>query len=191
MVLPSLLVTSQGRGLIDLPLRASNEGSPRPRVARAQEINRPRPTLFGGSPCGLSSSFCSLLLPLPLSVHAEDLGELSANPAGLSGWSGLSGLSGFFGFPISQPNERDERDVGAGLSGLSCLSRLSGWPDRKPHQKNQRDQTDRTDRTDWTAHPLRQLALPKISVPMYPAVSCSCGDNPATFVRHLGYQGEH
>jgi len=26
-----------------------------------------------------------LLLSLPLSVHAEDLGELSANPAGLSG----------------------------------------------------------------------------------------------------------
>jgi hypothetical protein len=25
--------------LIDLPLRASNEGSPRPRVARTQEIN--------------------------------------------------------------------------------------------------------------------------------------------------------
>ena len=25
-ILPSLLVTSQGRGLIDLPLRASNEG---------------------------------------------------------------------------------------------------------------------------------------------------------------------
>ena len=43
MVLPSLLVTSQGRGLIDLSLRASNEGSPRPRVARAQEINRPHP----------------------------------------------------------------------------------------------------------------------------------------------------
>ena len=65
---------------------------------------------------------------------------------------------------------RDERDVGDGLSGLSCLSHLSGWPDRKPHQKNQRDQTDRT---DWTAHPLRQLALPKISVPRYPA-TCSC-----------------
>jgi len=35
---------------------------------------------------------------------AEDLGELSANPARLSGWSGLSGLfglSGFCGFPIS------------------------------------------------------------------------------------------
>lgn len=26
-----------------------------------------------------------LLPPLPLSVHAEDLGELSANPAGRSG----------------------------------------------------------------------------------------------------------
>ncbi len=31
-----------------------------------------------------------LLLPLPFSVHAEDLGDLSANPAGLSGFSGLS-----------------------------------------------------------------------------------------------------
>ena len=33
-----------------------------------------------------------LLLPLPLSLQAEDLGELSANPACLSGLSGLSGL---------------------------------------------------------------------------------------------------
>ena len=38
-----------------------------------------------------------LLRPLPLSVQAEDLGELSANPAGLSGSFGLSGLSGLFG----------------------------------------------------------------------------------------------
>ena len=38
-----------------------------------------------------------LLLPLPLSVHAEDLGELSANPSRLSGSFGLSGLSGLFG----------------------------------------------------------------------------------------------
>src|SRR5262245_913402 len=37
---PSLLVTSQGWGLIDLPLRASNEGLLRPRVARAQKINQ-------------------------------------------------------------------------------------------------------------------------------------------------------
>ncbi len=36
-----------------------------------------------------------LLLPLPLSVHAEDLGELSANPARLSGFSGLFSSSGF------------------------------------------------------------------------------------------------
>jgi len=39
-----------------------------------------------------------LLLFLPLSVYAEDLGELSANPAGLSG---SFGSFGFFGFPIS------------------------------------------------------------------------------------------
>ena len=32
-----------------------------------------------------------LMLPLPLSVHAEDLGELSANPARLSGLSGSFG----------------------------------------------------------------------------------------------------
>jgi len=35
-----------------------------------------------------------LLLLFPLSVHAEDLGELSANPARLSGSFGFSGLSG-------------------------------------------------------------------------------------------------
>jgi hypothetical protein len=35
----------QGWGLIDLPLRASNEGSPRPRVARAQKIIRLHPIL--------------------------------------------------------------------------------------------------------------------------------------------------
>jgi len=38
------------------------------------------------------------MLPLPLSVHAEDLGELSVNLAGLSG---SFGLFGSFGFPIS------------------------------------------------------------------------------------------
>jgi hypothetical protein len=35
-----------------------------------------------------------LLHTLSLSVHAEDLGELNANPARLSGSFGLSGLSG-------------------------------------------------------------------------------------------------
>jgi hypothetical protein len=38
-----------------------------------------------------------LLLLLPLSIHAEDLGELSANPAGLSGFFGLFSLSGSSG----------------------------------------------------------------------------------------------
>ena len=36
----------QGWGLIDLPLRASNEGLLRPRVARAQKIIRLHPLLF-------------------------------------------------------------------------------------------------------------------------------------------------
>ncbi len=40
VALPSLLVPSQGWGVIDLLLRACNEGSLRPRVARAQEINQ-------------------------------------------------------------------------------------------------------------------------------------------------------
>jgi len=49
-----------------------------------------------------------LLLLLPLSVHAEDLGELSMNPAGLSGSFSFFGLFGFFGCPIRQPIERDK-----------------------------------------------------------------------------------
>ena len=36
---------SEGWGLIDLPLRASNEGLLRPRVARAQKIIRLHPLL--------------------------------------------------------------------------------------------------------------------------------------------------
>src|SRR5437016_7676500 len=40
----------QGWGLIDLPLRASNEGSPRPRVARAQKIIRFHPSPLFDSP---------------------------------------------------------------------------------------------------------------------------------------------
>ena len=43
-LLPSSLVISQGWGLNDLPLRASNEGLLRPRVARAQEIIRLHPS---------------------------------------------------------------------------------------------------------------------------------------------------
>ena len=45
-----------------------------------------------------------LLPTLPLSVHAEDLGELSANPSCLSGSSGSFSFFGLFGscsIPIS------------------------------------------------------------------------------------------
>jgi hypothetical protein len=56
----------QGWGLIDLPLRASNEGSPRPRVARAQKIISLHPLLS----CPVLS--CPVLSwskePIPLSV---------------------------------------------------------------------------------------------------------------------------
>jgi hypothetical protein len=44
MIPPSLLAITQGWGLIDLPLRASNEGLLRPRVARAQKIIRLHPS---------------------------------------------------------------------------------------------------------------------------------------------------
>ena len=43
IILPSSLVISQGWGLIDLLLRASDEGLLRPRVARAQKIIRLHP----------------------------------------------------------------------------------------------------------------------------------------------------
>jgi len=55
LIVPSKLARHffKGWGLIDLPLRASNEGLPRPRVARAQKINRLHPLLpllMGNSP---------------------------------------------------------------------------------------------------------------------------------------------
>ena len=59
MVPPSSLVVPQGWGLIDLPLRASNEGSPRPRVARAQKIIRLHPFL-----CSALSFPAALVYPL-------------------------------------------------------------------------------------------------------------------------------
>ena len=48
-----------------------------------------------------------LLLPLPLSVHADDLGELSANLSRLSGLSGLSGFSGRVSDPTNKTYETD------------------------------------------------------------------------------------
>src|SRR5437763_2603182 len=64
MIPPSSLVISQGWGLIDLPLRASNAGSPRPRVARAQKIIRLHPLLCSG---GKEPTWLSVL-PLPYFV---------------------------------------------------------------------------------------------------------------------------
>ena len=55
----------QGWGLTDLPLRASNEGLLRPRVARAQKINRPP------SPPLLREQGISMSVIPPLS-HRED-----------------------------------------------------------------------------------------------------------------------
>ncbi len=56
-----------GWGLVDLPLRASNEGLPRPRVARAQKIIRLHPLLCSASkkgtwllPARLADSFSIL-----------------------------------------------------------------------------------------------------------------------------------
>ncbi|HEX6824680.1 MAG TPA: hypothetical protein VF077_00075, partial [Nitrospiraceae bacterium] len=55
----------KGWGLIDLPLRASNEGLLRPRVARAQKIIRLHPLpplLMGNSPRPLTTvTLCSTM----------------------------------------------------------------------------------------------------------------------------------
>jgi hypothetical protein len=71
----------QGWGLIDLPLRASNEGSPRPRVARAQKIISLHPLLScpvlscpGAKNRYRCQSFC---LPILLSVPRQSRRILS------------------------------------------------------------------------------------------------------------------
>ena len=86
-----------------------------------------------------------LVLLMPFSVHAEDLGELNSNPAGLSGsfglsrlsgFSGLSGSSGWFSGPanktdqIDQINEIDQfrLSVLAGLDQESLRRRESLQP---------------------------------------------------------------
>jgi hypothetical protein len=72
---PSSLVILQGWGLIDLPLRASNEGLLRPRVARAQKIIRlhPLPVLRARRAPG---RFCSI--------------PPSCSRLSLQGWAGRS-----------------------------------------------------------------------------------------------------
>ena len=57
-----------------------------------------------------------LMFLLAVPAWAEDLGELSANPARFSGSFGLSGLSGFSGLsggvcdPTNKTNETDQID---------------------------------------------------------------------------------
>ncbi len=70
-----------------------------------------------------------LLLPLLVSIHAEDLGELNANPARLSGSFSSFGLSGFFDPPdrFSGPaNKTDQIDQTNEIDQfrLSVLPRL-------------------------------------------------------------------
>ena len=69
-----LLTVSSRWGLNDLLLRASNEGSPRPRVARAQKIISLRPLLCSGSTG-------SIVLPHS-SLNPSTTGCLAAQRAG-------------------------------------------------------------------------------------------------------------
>ncbi len=57
----------KGWGLNDLPLRASNEGLRRPRVARAQKIISLHPLL-----CSASKKGTWPLPPYPLLIHANN-----------------------------------------------------------------------------------------------------------------------
>ena len=83
-----------------------------------------------------------LVLPLSLSVHAEDLGELSANPARLSGLSGLFGSSGWFSGQASKINQIDRTNETDQLTP-SRQSRLSRSSRPLPHRPNRPDKRDR------------------------------------------------
>jgi len=72
----------QGWGLIDLPLRASNEGLLRPRVARAQKIIRLHP--FPPSDSAASASKKDgLATPFPLFAKSWDRFVKPGAPQGL------------------------------------------------------------------------------------------------------------
>ena len=82
MLPPSSLFISQGWGLIDLPLRASNEGLLRPRVARAQKIISLHPLFCSASKKG---TWPLPSLPTPGRVSAR-LGCPATEPA-ISGYT--------------------------------------------------------------------------------------------------------
>ena len=74
---PSSLVLSQGWGLIDLPLRASNEGSARPRVARAQKIIRLHPII----PHSIFQFEHGILQPTPVERRPQPLSTAASHAA--------------------------------------------------------------------------------------------------------------
>jgi hypothetical protein len=87
------LFSLQGWRLTDLPLRASNEGSPRPRVARAQKIIRLHPILCSASKKG------TWPLPLCPSLRASDEHSFNYAPSTLT-----PPLTG--GWPVWPPTAR-------------------------------------------------------------------------------------
>ena len=115
MLPPSLLVLSQGWGLIDLPLRASNEGSPRPRVARAQKIISLHPLLCSASkkgtwpllphPSKLASTPHRRGGPIGLPLRASNEGLLRPRVARAKETNGPPLLPSFPARPPSKPSE--------------------------------------------------------------------------------------
>ena len=103
-----------------------------------------------------------LLLPLPISVHAEDLGELSANPFNPASTAnsfgagspfkpdGLNNPFSPYGSPFSNqsatnPFATDASRLLVRLSGFSGLSGSSGWFSGPANKTDQIDQINKID----------------------------------------------
>ena len=103
-----------------------------------------------------------LLLPQPLSVHAEDLGELSANPYNPNSTSnpfgagspfkpdGLNNPFSPYGSPFSNQSATNPfaTDAPRLFARLSCSSGLSGSSGWFSDPANKTDQTDQTNKID-------------------------------------------
>jgi len=103
-----------------------------------------------------------LLLPLPFSVHAEDLGELSANPYNPASTSNPFGAgspfkpdglnnpfspygSSFSNQSATNPFATDAPRLLVRLSGFSGLSGSSGWFSGPANKTDQIDQINEKD----------------------------------------------
>jgi hypothetical protein len=85
---PSLqarLFSLQGWGLIDLPLRASNEGLPRPRVARAQKIISPHPSSSCYRIVGSKLTFAFIELEIRQFASAFSISSLALAASAFAG----------------------------------------------------------------------------------------------------------